>query len=342
MRLVYVVGAGFSAGLGYPLTNDLLMKLWQQVEEDVWKHDLEDAIKFHNPAIDHTRFNSYPNIEELLSQLMIAGELLDVSGQYAGNLGRSNPKEMRRVLLMEIKDWFLKIHQSGQEKPWVNQFCDHVRSVRAAILSFNWDLILDQLLASQDLSSEFYGLSKDVPSEGPILLKPHGSLNWYERDPGAGIKERLRITIFDSAGDGQDVYAFTKFRAPLGREPERYMPLIVPPVYVKDFNKPIFRRLWERCTEILRGADKVVFLGYSMPIADRHAEFIFRCGFSGEQQGGLMEGGVTQTAPTGRKKVVIVNPDRSAAERTASIVGPQHECRWIGDSISMVEKWEEL
>lgn len=342
MRLVYVVGAGFSAGLGYPLTSDLVMNLWDQVDEDTWKHDLEDAIKFHNPMFNPNRFHSFPNIEELLSQLMITDELFYAGDQYTGNLGKSNPEEIRQELLMEIKDWFLKIHQNGQGKTWVTEFCDHIRSEHAAILSFNWDLILDEKLAAEGLSSEFYGLSKHVPSEGPVLLKPHGSLNWYEENPGTKIKEKLRVKIFDSDGAGQDVYAFKRFRAPRTKEPRRYMPLIVPPVYMKDFSKPIFRRLWHHCTEILRQAEKVVFLGYSMPEADRHAQFILRCGFADQQEGGVTAGPVQRTRPTERVQVVIVNPDRAAAERTASVIGPRHECRWICDAIPRVEKWDVL
>ncbi len=342
VRLVYVIGAGFSAGLGYPLTSDLLMKLWDQVDEDTWKHDLEDAIKFHNPTFDPNRFYSYPNIEELLSQLMISDELFHAGNQYMGSHGQSNPEAIRRELLMEIKDWFLKIHQNGRGKTWVREFCDHIRSERAAIVSFNWDLILDEVLAADGLSSELYGLSQHVMSESPVLLKPHGSLNWYEEKPGANIKEKLRIKIFESNNAGQDVYAFKRFRAPRTKQPRRYMPLIVPPVYMKDFSKPIFRRLWRHCMETLRRADKVVFLGYSMPEADRHAQFMLRCAFANRQKEGVTAGGVLRTQPTERVQVVIVNPDRAAAERTASVVGPGHECRWICDSIPRMEKWDSL
>jgi hypothetical protein len=33
--IVHVVGAGFSAGLGYPLTSDLLVRLWDRLDADV-------------------------------------------------------------------------------------------------------------------------------------------------------------------------------------------------------------------------------------------------------------------------------------------------------------------
>lgn len=50
---VYVIGAGFSAGLGYPLTFDLLLRLWPRLDQlgkKQLRKDLEKVIRFHYPA----------------------------------------------------------------------------------------------------------------------------------------------------------------------------------------------------------------------------------------------------------------------------------------------------
>src|SRR5271169_399954 len=64
------------------------------------------------------------------------------------------------------------------------------------------------------------------------------------------------------------------------------------------------------CTDVLSTARKVVFLGYSMPTSDIHAQFITRCGFHNQKEGKLFAGG-NRTKPTGPAEVVIVNPIRT-------------------------------
>lgn len=59
--VVYVVGAGFSAGLGYPLTKDLLGQVWQRLDQSAQQR-LEKVIRFHHPAFDPANAASFPNI----------------------------------------------------------------------------------------------------------------------------------------------------------------------------------------------------------------------------------------------------------------------------------------
>ncbi len=76
----------------------------------------------------------------------------------------------------------------------------------------------------------------------------------------------------------------------------RYTPLIVPPTYPKDFSRPVFRRLWNRCTDVLSTPKRLVFLGYSLPAADLLAQYIFRCGFHNQIEGRLKKDGTRYPA----------------------------------------------
>ena len=114
------------------------------------------------------------------------------------------------------------------------------------------------------------------------------------------------------------VYAFRKFRAPISNKHNKeYTPLIVPPVYLKNFEKPVFQALWKICTRHLSTARRIVFLGYSMPPADFHAQFIMRCGFHNQKEGQLDKYDRRKES-TGPAEVVIVNPDFGAARRHRS------------------------
>ena len=104
------------------------------------------------------------------------------------------------------------------------------------------------------------------------------------------------------------------------------MPVIIPPIYNKDFSHDVFRDIWRNCVASLSSASKVVFLGYSLPDADLHARFILRCGFHNQVDGELLRG--KRADPTGKSEVVIVNPDQHAASRIERGVGNHIRCDW--------------
>lgn len=331
---VYVVGAGFSAGLGYPLTSDLLFRLWERIDDGL-KRRLGKVIRFHHPGFGPDRFASFPNVEQLLSEMLVNEQLFDASRQYEGNFKRADLQKLQKELLLEIAGWFHEISKArepvGTRMAWLKQFQERVRNENAAIISFNWDLELDRLLFEDDLNSSSYGFSGNV-SNKPILLKPHGSLNWFEEEHGKFLTDSKRVEIFSSQGKDA-VYAFLEFRAPISQRDRTYTPLIIPPVYLKNFEKPVFKALWRNCTSVLSTAKRIVVLGYSMPSADLHAQFIMRCGFHNQKEGELTKAGKRRTA-TGNAEVIVVNPDRAAAERIQGIVGPDHNCKWISAPVA--------
>lgn len=332
---VYVVGAGFSAGLGYPLTYDLLVRLWDRLHSNLRK-DLEKIVRFHHPAFAADKFASFPNVEELLSEMYVNDDLFDASRQYEGNFTRKKLQASYRDLLLEIAAWFHEISKevnpANSSVNWLNQFKQRVIRENAAIISFNWDLVIDELLFHDKLDGKSYGLTTSSVS-APILLKPHGSLNWFEKDVAKSLKEDKRVLIHGSAGTENAVYAFLRFREPKSKHGRVYNPFIVPPILLKDFKKPVFQALWRKCTATLSTAKRVVFLGYSMPIFDIHAQFIMRCGFHNQVKGELAPGGKRATA-TGAAEVVIVNPDRASALRVAAVAGLKATCKWVSTPVA--------
>ena len=125
-KCLYVIGAGFSAGLGYPLTSDLLVRLWHKRSNGNLKKQLEPIIRFHHPDFDASRFSSFPNIEELLSQMQVNDELFEASRQYEENFTKAKLRKVKTNLLMEIAAWFHEISKDvrpvATEIKWLKQF----------------------------------------------------------------------------------------------------------------------------------------------------------------------------------------------------------------------------
>jgi hypothetical protein len=257
---VYVVGAGFSAGLGYPLTKSLLIDVWSRLDKKS-RDQLQRIIEFHHPAFTTKRKTTFPDIEQLLTEIAVNLELFDASRPGEGAFTKKRLEDSREDLLSNIAKWFHEIYEDARGIAWSSSLVERMRSENAAIVSFNWDLILDQMLFDE-VSRASYGLSNKL-APGPVLLKPHGSLNWYEATQIQKVAEEKRIEIFPHKSDGERIEAFLHPREIKSKVGRRYTPLIVPPTYLKDFNRPVFRKLWNRCTEVLSTPRKLVFLGYS-------------------------------------------------------------------------------
>lgn len=328
--VVYVIGAGFSAGLGYPLTKDLLNVAWKRLGKDD-RRRLGKVIAFHHPDFNPDRKNTFPNIEQLLTEIAVNLELFSASRPAEGNFREAELRELQEILLSTIFTWFHELSHKALEVPWLQTVVQRIRLQNAAIISFNWDLILDQVLFEENLSGECYGLSASLGS-GPFLLKPHGSLNWYEKPRVKQVEADKRTRIFSVRGK-DSIEAFLPYRGIKTSVGRRYMPLIIPPTFLKDFDKPVFRTLWNRCTEVLSTPKELIFLGYSLPTADQHAQFIFRCGFHNQLEGRLNPKG-GRFSPTGAAKVTIVNPDEQAEKRIRAVAGPRFKCKWIPKRIS--------
>lgn len=336
---VYVVGAGFSAGLGYPQTKTLLIDVWDRLDSSS-QGQLRKIIKFHHPSFRSRRKTSFPDIEPLLTEIQVNLDLFDASRPSEGGFTKKKLIGARKELLTTIADWFHELFKKADKTSWLSKFIKQIQNENAAIVSFNWDLVLDQLLFKDQLNDETYGLSDEL-STGPILLKPHGSLNWYEAQQIPNVDSSKRTVIFPNENEVERIEVFRRPRAIRSGSGQKYTPLIVPPTYLKDFNRPIFRQIWNRCTDVLSTPKRLVFLGYSLPAADLHAQFIFRCGFYNQIEGRLKEDGRDRHPETGPAEVTIVNPDQDAARRIEAVAGPQFSCTWFPGRIEDWLKAEE-
>jgi hypothetical protein len=323
---VFVVGAGFSNDLGYPLTFKLLKKLHMSA---ALKKVFIKVVKFHHPDWNGQK-DAPPDIETLLTEWAANEDLLP-SIRSAGKFQAEDLKRLRRQLSREIADWFHEIHEKGHpgRTSLLRRFMSMIHSSEnPVIISFNWDYELDRALCEERKRREVYGLIEGR-LRTPILLKPHGSLNWYSHYHGKHIKRALRETLWEDQQKPQNSrYCFLHWRAPKSTR-RRYVPWIITPTHVKTFRHAMLRTIWRTCVDCLSVAKTIYFLGYSLPAADWHSRYIFRCGFHNQIKGRPVgKSGRRRASPTGRARVFIVNPrDQGAYGRIKATAG--YKCTWI-------------
>jgi hypothetical protein len=259
---------------------------------------------------------------------VVAHEDLLPSLRRDGNFTAGDLKKLRANLLYEIASWFHELHEERRHANmhildgFKNILSQHHNPV---IISFNWDCELDRLLFGDSIEKHNYGLDKKVFTP-PVLLKPHGSLNWYPSETGEHIKAELRRTLWKGTdGASESMFCFLRWRAPKSSH-RQYVPWIVPPTHVKKFEHGMMQRIWRACVDCLSVAKRVFFVGYSLPTADWHSRYIFRCGFHNQREG-RPHNGKDRGRPTGPGKVYVVNPDNSAFRRIELVA--DRRCVWL-------------
>lgn len=329
---VYIVGAGFSAGLGYPLTANLLVDVWPRLSKK-YQDRLGKIIKFHHQRFDPARNTTFPYIEELLTEINVNLDMFGSSRPIEGVFTKATLEDVQAELLTQIARWFHTLYKQADEIDWLTKVTARIKDERATVISFNWDLVLDQRLFGGTITPANYGLTDS--HSGPVLLKPHGSLNWYEGDQIKPINAAKKVKIYKAENTFKPVWAFLPPRGIKSTSGRRYTPLIVPPTYIKDFRRPISGKLWQRCTNALSVAKEIVVLGYSLPEADLQAKFILRCGFHNQTEGTILSKD-RRSKPTGAARVTVVNPDSSSARRMEAVVGWAAAFEW---KAMKVEDW---
>jgi len=145
------------------------------------------------------------------------------------------------------------------------------------LITFNWDLLQEILLSQGGKWSyeDGYGIpttEEKSPNPSPTtILKLHGSCNWALSHQQDGL---LRI-------DDADVFfGVLSHDAPdaarLGSTSHYGTSLIVPSYLKNPSQIDVLRSMWGMAADVLRKAETLVVLGYSLPDADVLARRLFR------------------------------------------------------------------
>lgn len=289
---IYIFGAGASAAEGAPATQDFLVRAWELLGPEfdqriraVWR--FLEAI-FCVPVTGPDSFSRLPAVDEVIS-------LVDWSLHENQGLGyHYDPARLFRVrrdlehLLCATLDAALDSRSHQAHTRFVQNLITHSRHSPFALISLNYDTLLDSALSAAGLTPD-YGLGERRP--GPFLAKLHGSLNW-------GLCPACsQITV-----------TRTPATAACSRCANRRLHgLIISPTLIKSYRGAHLQQIWAMAQACIQQAERIVFAGYSMPAADIAIYHLL--------QRGMLAAGEGRPRPA----VHVINhtdPNWSAAERT--------------------------
>ncbi len=266
MARVFVLGSGFSAPSGAPLTKSVLPQIFYE------KNNCPQIQNLKN-WLENTFFPKKPNwiktasFEEILSRL----DLIRMYRPYPD----TDYKELEcyEELLLACFTGLLTTEKSNANPQLYQNFLDLLQA-GDLIISFNYDLVLEMALQARKIDPdymlpvEYAPKYCDLQNKHPKLpvLKLHGSINLY-------FCPSCKRTYFFS-------HSFTLH--PLPGEPRpvckacynvsgkcrQLRHLVIAPTLFKSYSLPFMRQLWFLALDRLANAKEVIFIGYSLPEED--------------------------------------------------------------------------
>jgi hypothetical protein len=188
--------------------------------------------------------------------------------------------------------------ESKPNKEWkdLDKFFGEINIKDSAFISLNWDTVVERRLAKRRgilnfnyrcgaTAAEFPGRGRSVSdrsfpddARGVSVVKIHGSVNWlycdscrqlywFRPDQAATVATQL---ITGEEGDRlklHDTEGCAKWRC-LNCPDVPLTTRIATFSFLKALDFPMFERSWLSAEQLLRDAEKWVFVGYSLPAAD--------------------------------------------------------------------------
>lgn len=288
-RIVWILGAGFSKGLGGPLIADLFAPVsaarltTTAGFEKLFDREMRLVHWLYNFGTGYARGrvegaeddgqHLWENAEEFLATIDQAARDGERSGranflrrvmrsyiprflrQSLGDLDTIQVASLRdravRFLVAECTQFLVDARPTEDEvwKPYY-EWREKLLGPRDTVITFNYDLVPEQLGLMPLLPGD-----KPNP-EGVQLLKLHGSLDWLRGDSSQPGPKMSRIS-----GSPVD-FVCSRPASHIG---------IATPGPSKHLHTQELKDLWEQARLALQGADAIVILGYSFPKTDSEA-----------------------------------------------------------------------
>lgn len=192
------------------------------------------------------------------------------------------------------------------------------------IITLNYDTLLESMIHSihSDVDLNMVYCTDFIRDGGtgkgsrinsvPQLLKLHGSINWYYPSWG---DDNSQIYYDDNYSDHRKKLKSFKN--------DSFYPFIIPPTYLKQdciFHDQIIK-IWSYTREAIQKHTDIIVIGYSLPPSDIAIRNLF-------------SGAVFPHCKSKSKKIYIVNPDKTVADRFKELVGEKHS--------SLIEHCEDI
>ncbi len=321
VKRCYILGAGFSKACGLPLASKLTSQVFAHAyPPNFWHAKNREAYRKYLLTL-------YPNCDlendqiDFEDLITVLEEWDEYRIAYGGR--DSSVAHLKDVLLKHLGlllcEKAAQAYSSCALEP-VREFLLKVREERSSLISFNWDLLIE--IAAHDLG--LLVTYSDTAAGEIRLAKPHGSLNLAEvkKERYEQMERSINVHGLDIEWEQGDTVV-VRARDPRDAANRIVYPfenaLLVEPTARKSYASKWIELQWRRALDIVRTADEIIVIGYSLPDTDIRPRILL-------QLAGLDRNGPIQLKLIDRKAKKILDRYK----------------RFVSFSIEPIEaRWEE-
>jgi hypothetical protein len=304
---VIILGAGATKACKGPLTNEILPEVFQN-KADFPNPDsltrLEQFLQQNFHVVTGAPPQKYPGLPLLISLIDTAIERRQAFHPDWDVDAVTQLRHAMELAIFDLLEYRLEKAPTNNHYQMLLQIYPTPHEPR--IISMNYDVIIDaavmhysELRPSRDARAAAgwrfpdYGcdistdLYRNRPKRFGTLLKLHGSLNWlycptcHRLEIGASEARPLVKALKCLVGAGHKLESFylgagskcktcgTELRA-----------LLVAPSHLKNYRNPHLTNVWYRAEQLLRSANRAVFVGYSLPDDDVEVVYLLKRGLA--------------------------------------------------------------
>jgi len=301
-KIVYILGAGFSKGVGAPLQSEIIKDIFEISPLDIdsdYRNIFQECRNYFNNFLENTLFISPTEYDKIaLEDIYTPIDRCILDNVSFRNLQRTELLELRQKINALIVILIKQRLKNMPDDNYAQRLADFlvikrkrkVRNDPFSILSLNWDIIIDNALKTAIDSNEgvvdyccyitpyntYENLMPGLLAMGKgmynvKLLKMHGSMNWLQ----CQRCQRLFITFYEKIA-AEEYLTRPKCRlcqknfsnSTTDDGGPFLLSQLIMPTFLKDLNNVQIKLIWQNAGVELSEATKIIFMGYSFPSAD--------------------------------------------------------------------------
>lgn len=218
--------------------------------------------------------------------------------------------QVQKITLKAVTDYIWGLMENSKSQQIIRDFVRENLHEGDTIVTFNWDLTFERALEEYPGDPGFlYTYSRERKERQFSLLKPHGSIDWFDKKAVRNLISAKKIGTLDDT-----LCYYPHFDRGDYPELAKIPPVIVPPVVSKEFDRKFLKRTWRFVFRAITDATELHVIGYSLPKEDQFARLVFRRAI----RNNILHWSARDKKPI---KVYVVNPDPSVEGTFSRLVG---------------------
>lgn len=304
MKTVYILGAGFSVEAGAPAQARLMYEAFRLFSTNPSNFNSDRFNVFNDFLLRQLNISednfSNVELEDIFTPL---DRCLSESSQFRG-IGLDKIMEVREDVFYVIgKTIQLILDETTNSKDYITTFARNITEMSSSrrnhqyrnvdpvsVISTNWDILLDNsihqfieesnhdavvdyccYISSMDERDESIKPGLEKLGQGGFnvkLLKLHGSLNWLQCPRCMRLYARFFRKEAIHNFENRKSCRHCDINFPEEVNNHLLTSNLIMPTYIKDLSNPQYKIIWQNAGIEISEAEKLVFIGYSLPGAD--------------------------------------------------------------------------